>query len=196
MVRNVLVAVILIGSIGIAFQALASSIAPRFAVESTSEQSWYTRLSSISVGLSYLISSIQTLAFGVGPGLSPPLLQHSVNTSALAVYSVAITYIVETGILGIGVICGIGAFLIGRIANSSQRLLGLICLIGWVSGVAVTNAYFPLSPIWIFLGLLLVWDRLWPPIQVVSEVAIGGQWSSAEALALRSWRRDTRDLKT
>ena len=48
------------------------------------------------------------------------------------------------------------------IARSSAIVLGLCTLGTWLVGVAVTTSYMPLSAIWLFLGALLSWDRLFP----------------------------------
>ena len=48
------------------------------------------------------------------------------------------------------------------IVGSSAVLLGLCSLGTWLVGVGATTSYMPLSAIWLFLGALLWWDRLFP----------------------------------
>jgi hypothetical protein len=49
------------------------------------------------------------------------------------------------------------------IVRSSAVLLGLCTLAPWLVGVGATTSYMSLSAIWFCLGVLLCWDRLFPP---------------------------------
>ena len=71
-------------------------------------------------------------------------------------------YYAETGLLGAAALLAVLAMAVGAIARSSAVLLGLCALGSWLVGVVVTTSYFPLSPVWLFLGVVLSWDRLFP----------------------------------
>lgn len=150
--------------------ALVAEMGPRFASVAASGDSWHIRFLSITTGLSFMTANAKTVIVGVGPGISPGLIQHSVAASAQAIDSVTVTYLVEAGVVGGCVAAVIFAFVIRSIVNSSQRATGVLCLLAWLASVIATTSYFPLSPIWILLGLLLSWDVLWPrsPSRVAS----------------------------
>jgi hypothetical protein len=46
------------------------------------------------------------------------------------------------------------------IVRSSARLMGFSCLLAWLAGVVLTTSFLSLLPIWLLLGVLLNWDRI------------------------------------
>jgi hypothetical protein len=57
-----------------------------------------------------------------------------------------------------------GSVMIFRaIVRSSARVLGMTAFGVWAAGVTVTTSYPHQAPLWLFLGLLLEWDRVFPP---------------------------------
>ena len=80
----------------------------------------------------------------------------------MAIWSVAVEYYAETGLLGAAALLAVLAMAVGAIARSSAVLLGLCALGSWLVGVVVTTSYVSLSPVWLFLGVVLSWDRLFP----------------------------------
>ena len=84
------------------------------------------------------------------------------SQETVAIWSVAVCYYAETGLLGAAALLAVLAMAVGAIARSSAVLLGLCALGSWLVGVVVTTSYFPLSPVWLFLGVVLSWDRLFP----------------------------------
>lgn len=77
-----------------------------------------------------------------------------------AVWSVMVGYVLETGLLGALALTLVLIMVVRAIARSPARLMGLSCLGVWLAGVALTTSYLPLLPIWLFLGVLLAWDRI------------------------------------
>ena len=69
----------------------------------------------------------------------------------------------ETGLVGALALLAVLGMVVGAIARSSAVLLGFCALGTWLVGVAATTSYMPLSAIWLFLGAMLCWDRLFPP---------------------------------
>jgi hypothetical protein len=163
-----LVAFILVGA---ALEVLVSVyITPRADLETNS--SWLARMSSISWSLDFLMTTPSTLLFGVGPGQSSLILTSPGATSlppassgaetVIAVWSVMVNYIVEAGLFGALALALILILVLQAIVRSSARLIGVSCLVAWLAGVVFTTSYSALLPIWLFLGVLLVWDRIFP----------------------------------
>ncbi len=133
------------------------------------DDSWGLRAASIRMGLT-LNSDPLNVAVGVGPGQSSPILESHWSgppipkyQSGLAIWSVAVRYYyAETGLLGAVALLVVLAMAVGAIARSSAVLLGLCALGSWLVGVVMTTSYFMLSPVWLFLGVVLSWDRLFP----------------------------------
>ncbi len=131
--------------------------------------SWTARLSSIIWALGYLGSNLTNLFFGVGPGQSYLILQdpnlsgtgeQSSELAVTAVWSVVVSYVQESGLLGALALVLVLIMVLRAILRSSAPLLGSGCLLAWLVGVTLTTSYLPLLPIWIFLGVLLGWDRV------------------------------------
>ncbi|MBV8077264.1 MAG: hypothetical protein JO284_12735 [Planctomycetaceae bacterium] len=132
------------------------------------ESSWGFRAASIHAGLTANTDPV-SLVFGVGPGQSTPVLRRELagvplpeDQFELAVFSLTVCYYMEMGLLGGLALLAVLAMVLRAIARSSAIVLGLCSLGTWLVGVAVTTSYMPLSSIWLFLGALLSWDRLFP----------------------------------
>jgi hypothetical protein len=148
----------------------ATYVGSRLDVQENS--SWSVRLASIVWSLDYLGSSLSNVVYGVGPGQSNLILQSS-GTSLIppvgigglvvnAVWSLIVAYVLEMGLLGGVALTLVLIIVLTAIARSSARLVGLGCLGVWLVGVTLTTSYLPLLPIWLFLGVLLAWDRIFP----------------------------------
>ena len=124
-------------------------------------------MAGIRMGLT-LNSDPLNVAVGVGPGQAYEIIgSHWSGPSASitegpGIWSLAVIYYAETGLLGAAAMLAVLAMAVGAIARSSAVLLGLCALGSWLLGVVVTSCYFSLSPIWLFLGVVLSWDRLFP----------------------------------
>ena len=125
--------------------------------------SWQDRGTSIIWGISYLGTDLSTLLFGVGPGQSFEILEQAGSVDSLAagsaVWSVVVLYMQEMGGLGTLVLLLLFWIMVRSILRSSARLIGFSGLAAWLSGVILTTSYVPLSPIWLFMGILLAWDQ-------------------------------------
>ena len=111
-----------------------------------------------------------SLAIGVGPGQSTPIIRRSLagvplppDQDELAIFSLTVCYYMETGLIGSLALLAVLVMALGAIVRSSAVLLGICSLGTWLVGVAATTSYMPLSAIWLFLGAMLCWDRLFPP---------------------------------
>jgi hypothetical protein len=162
----VLMALVLVGAtlVTLSFTLLGS----RLDIQENS--SWSARLASIGWGFTFLGTSLSNMLYGVGPGQSNLMLLSSGSfdlpaasfggLAVTAVWSVVLTYILETGLLGALALVLILIMILQAIARSSARLVGFSCLAVWLAGVVFTTSYLPLLPIWLFLGVLLGWNRI------------------------------------
>lgn len=123
--------------------------------------SWSDRTASLGIGLSLVANSgISTIVFGLGPGQSSPALQSTAHLDA--VWSVLLTYVYETGLVGIVALLFTAVIVIraGRGEAGSSRLSwGLVAAI-WTVGVLVTTSYSTLLGVWAALGWITIWPRL------------------------------------
>jgi len=148
--------------LGYAISQLGSDLTGRI------DSSWGLRAASIRMGLT-LTSDPLNLAVGVGPGQSSPIIMSHWSGPPIpkiqgdvAIWSVAACYYAETGLLGAAALLAVLGMAVGAIVRSSAVLLGLCALGSWLVGVVVTTSYCALSPVWLFLGVVLSWDRLFP----------------------------------
>jgi hypothetical protein len=132
------------------------------------ESSWGLRGISIRAGLTSN-SDPASLAFGVGPGQSTPIVRRQLagvplpeDQDELAIFSLTVCYYMETGLLGGLAMSAVLVMVLRAVARSSAVLLGMSALATWLVGVAATTSYMPLSAVWLFLGAMLYWDRLFP----------------------------------
>jgi hypothetical protein len=142
----------------------------------SSNDSWAARQQSILIALSVPSRDPLHFVFGLGPGQAATYLQSTPPEDLLpswyettqtydivTVWSVLGTFYMENGLIALVVIGGMLFFVIRSIRRSSARLLGACTLAAWILGVTIATSYIPLSPIWMCLALLLVWDRLFIP---------------------------------
>ena len=164
---QVVLGVMLVASAGVLYWFGSETLQSR--VQDVDSLSWGPRLRSMMLGLSALLETPQQMLFGVGPGLSFKWMGTAATTAAgfgdaeiLAVWSIHVRYISETGLLGLaGIVISTGV-LMTTVSRSSQRLLGWTCLAAWLISGWITTSYFDLEPIWLFMGVLLSWDHLFP----------------------------------
>jgi hypothetical protein len=137
------------------------------------DSSWGLRALSIQTGLSANTDPFG-LVFGVGPGQSTPVLQRHLawvplpeDEEELAVFSLVVSFYMENGLLGLLAMLGVLSLTLYAIARSGAVVLGLCALGTWLVGIVLTTSYWPLSAIWLFLAVLLSWDRLFPTTSAV-----------------------------
>jgi hypothetical protein len=187
-------ALIALVAVGVAMVALSvSHVGSRADLQENS--SWSGRLASITWGLGYMCTSLSTLIFGVGQGQSYVILESSGlahpppanpgQGAVVAVWSVVINFIVETGLLGAAALLIIMFMVVRAVVRSSARILGVTCLMTWLAGLLLTTSYMALLPIWLFLALLLEWDRIFPTRPPASRRA-GVRGAHSEAATLKA----------
>jgi hypothetical protein len=132
--------------------------------------SWSARLTSLVWALTYLGTGLSNMLYGVGPGQSNLILLSSGpfdlpgasfgGLAVTAVWSLLLTYILESGLLGALALALVLIMILLAIVRSSARLVGFSCLAVWLAGVVFTTSYLSLLPIWLFLAVLLGWNRI------------------------------------
>lgn len=121
--------------------------------------SWGERADSLRIGFDLVTGSgLATNLFGTGVGLMSPALQKSAGLDA--VFSVLLTYVFETGLLGALVAAFIG-FALLRVWIASRFDLTFMMVAGvWLVGITLITSYEQLLPLWMTLGWLTVWPEL------------------------------------
>jgi hypothetical protein len=145
------------------------NVGTRFAGKSAvGNSSWEERWQSLVVGFNLLMNGDgATVLFGLGTGISSPMVYEA--SGIQATFSILLTYLYETGIVGALCMLGIGAF-IGRVWRSVRfDLTFAAMLIVWLVGVTLTTSYHQLLPIWMTLGWLTIWPTVCVPITRSSQ---------------------------
>jgi hypothetical protein len=175
--RTLLAALLLVPVLGLTVLFARDQLGKRLDLQSN--DSWQARGQSIVVGLNALHGGLTMIVFGHGPGQSYPFIQRTQTSELLpswfrtgeikrvdAIWSVAGVWYAEMGMLGVLMLVIILSMVLSAILNSSASLIGLSALFAWLCGIIFTTSYQPLSPIWLFLGFLLEWDRLFARVPV------------------------------
>jgi hypothetical protein len=174
--HTMLVSLLLVPALVLTFLLAREQLSKRLDVQQN--DSWQSRSQSILVGINSLKGGPATLLFGRGPGQSylfiqrssiaellPPWFRTGEIKQVIAIWSVAGIWYVEMGILGLIVLVLILGMALRGVCDSNASLIGLSAMVAWLCGVTFTTSYQPLSPIWLFLGFLLAWDRLFPRVR-------------------------------
>lgn len=150
------------------------------------DSSWGLRMASIRLGLTSNTGP-RTLAFGVGPGQSTRIIQRDWDGPPIpkgqddpAVWSLTVRYFMEMGLMGGAALAAVLGMAVRAVARSSAAYLGACCLLAWLVGVAATTSYMSIATIWLFLGLLLDWDRVFPPGRR-HRGSFDADWGSSDA---------------
>jgi hypothetical protein len=142
----------------------------------SSNDSWSARQQSIVIALTLPSRDPMHFLFGLGPGQAASYLQAGSASDLLptwyettetqdivTIWSVLGTFYLENGLTAL-IVIGVILFLVNHaIWRSSARLIGYCTFVAWILGATIATSYIPLSPIWMCLALLLVWDRLFDP---------------------------------
>jgi len=121
--------------------------------------SWEDRTNSLKIGFSLLTDGdAATAAFGLGPGISSPLIQSLAHLEA--VWSISLTYVYETGLVGLLAVGWIGSFLLRTWKKMRCDLVYLTIAAVWFIGITLTTSYWQLLPLWVALGWLTVWPEI------------------------------------
>ena len=121
--------------------------------------SWDDRFNSLIAGFKMVVHhGFQTMVFGVGPGNTSPILYELSNYEA--VWSVILTYIYETGIVGLIACVWVGAYVVQVWIKTRFNIVLASLVFVWFIGILLTTSYDQLQPIWIALGWITVWPTV------------------------------------
>jgi hypothetical protein len=141
----------------------------RFSAELNNSGSWSGRLDSIAESLRIWTSRSDYLWFGVGSNQSHLHMEQTGTyqtyggmTRFGAVYSVIFTLLMETGLMGVLAWSVIAVLCVRAISRSGYVMCGYAVAACWVAGASVTTSYLVFPGLWLCLGLLVNWDRLFP----------------------------------
>lgn len=158
--RNLLALVAVFGLVlPLAVWLTVLALSDRMGQATGMNQSWQDRSQSLVYGCKlWLEGGLSSIVFGIGIGRSAPALS---NQFALdAVWSVLLTYLYETGMIGGAVIAWIGICL-ARVWKSCRfNLVFAAVALVWLVGITLTTSYGQLLPIWLTLGFMLVWPKV------------------------------------
>jgi hypothetical protein len=137
----------------------AVSLGNRVGDSQMGNSSWEERSMSLRLGFWMLVEGDNGRAmFGVGVGHVAPALWNMAQIDA--VFSVLLTYIYETGLIGLMAVCAIGLYL-ARIWKSLRFNLAYAAIAAvWLVGITVTTSYEQLLSLWMVLGWLTVWPEI------------------------------------
>jgi len=126
-------------SVGV-ITATAAVLRDRTSGRGMANSSWDERTASVGIGFSMVTEgSPETLVCGLGPGATAGYLRRAANIDA--VFSVLLTYLYETGLIGVICVAAVALYLLRIFAQSHCRLaLGLMTAV-WLVGVSVITSY-------------------------------------------------------
>ncbi len=138
---------------------LLSEASSRF--ELAQNDSWQSRLASLEFGLEVLGSSSNIL-LGLGPGQMYPHLQSTMLRARAPggitnIWSVALTYAIETGFIGLFSMLILGLSIAVAIQVSRARSTVIACALIWLTGLVVATSYLQQPALWTTLAVLLSW---------------------------------------
>ena len=141
----------------------AVSLADRLGGKSElGNSSWGERADSLRLGFQlFADSDAASKLFGLGAGLMSPALQSTAGLDA--VYSVLLTYVYETGVVGAAAVVWVGHYLLRVWAASRYDTTFAAVFLVWLAGVTVITSYEQLLPLWVTLGWLTVWPAVCRP---------------------------------
>ena len=135
----------------------------------TLNSSWTLRWSSILAGLKLWLETLNHFVFGIGPGQTPRLIAKYAPVviksygfvRITTVWSILVNYITEMGLLGIAVwILAIGGMIRQVSRERLFRSTMVVVLILWLVAAGATTSYATLTPVWMMLGIMSIWDLL------------------------------------
>ncbi len=148
----------------------ANSLSRRIGRKTLGNSSWEDRSNSLILGFTEAFGSDPlTALFGLGPGLSAVALYKV--SEFVAVWSVLLTYLYETGIIGFVAVSGIAFYLLRTWKASRFNMAFAAIFLVWLVGITITTSYDQLLSLWVTLG----WLTIWPAICSPAPVAVHSQ---------------------
>jgi hypothetical protein len=135
---------------------LMNNAASRFQL--SQNESWQARLASLEVGIRSLETN-DSFLLGAGPGQSfrSSASRDRAPAGVTAVWSVALTYAMDTGVVGIVCMLVLGGSIARSIAVSRARIAGMACATVWLAAVVFGTSYPQQPALWSAMAMLLSW---------------------------------------
>lgn len=135
---------------------MMNNAASRF--DLTRNESWQARIASLEVGIRSL-GTHDSFLVGAGPGQSFRSTESRGRAPAgvTAVWSVSLTYAMETGLIGLLCMLALGGAMARSIARSRARIAGMACATVWLAGVTFGTSYAQQPALWSAMAILLSW---------------------------------------
>ena len=139
-----------------------AALSDRLGGGSMGNSSWEERATSLWMGFEIMFErGPAQVIFGLGVGETAPALWNRAQIDA--VFSVLLTYVYETGLIGAVAVCAMGYYLL-RLWRAQRRSLVFSAMtFVWLVGVTITTSYTQLLPLWVALGWLSVWPEVCQP---------------------------------
>jgi hypothetical protein len=164
-----------------------TSLGNRVGGSQLGNSSWADRSQSLLIGLNlWLDTGFMNAIWGFGLGLTSPVLSREYQLEA--VWSVLLTYVYETGLIGaIGCSC-IAIHLLHCWKRSGFNVAFIAIAAVWVVGITITTSYLQLLSLWMTLGWLSIWPEVCRPTGSL-PVAVAERVAVAQPRLRRSaWR--------
>lgn len=155
---------IVLGSlvIGVVVYSAAIALSGRLGAGTMGNSSWADRGTSLLLGWTYAAGSdVLTAVLGMGPGLSSVAMQK--HEGLEAVWSVSLTYLYETGLVGFIALSAVAMYLLRRWTLTRRSVTFALFAAIWAIGITVTTSYDQLLSPWLCLGWLAAWPSIVEP---------------------------------
>jgi hypothetical protein len=140
----------------------STSLGDRLGGGEMGNSSWEERSTSLRTGFELMFErGLTQMVFGLGVGQTAPALWDKAQIDA--VFSVLLTYVYETGLVGLGAVCAMGYYLLRLWRSQRRSLVFSTMTFVWLVGITITTSYTQLLPLWIALGWLTVWPEVCQP---------------------------------
>jgi hypothetical protein len=147
--------VLLPGLLALTVNALHERVGP----SAVGNDSWDDRASSLVFGANLLMNGdLASITLGLGVGQSADMLWDLAGLDA--VWSVLLTYLYETGLVGAVTVGWVAWNLFGVWRGTRLKVLFALFAGVWLVGVTVTTSYQQLLPLWVAFGWLTVWPEV------------------------------------
>lgn len=121
--------------------------------------SWEERSTSLVIGMKLLLGRDPgTLLLGFGAGQTSLVLMEHARLEA--VWSVVLTYLYETGLVGLVFATGVALLMLDAWRRSGRSLVFTAIAGVWLVGVTITTSYSQMLSLWIAMAWLLIWPQV------------------------------------
>ncbi|HEV7299969.1 MAG TPA: hypothetical protein VGN72_11440 [Tepidisphaeraceae bacterium] len=136
-----------------------TSLANRVGGSEMGNSSWEDRSQSLLIGLNlWLDTGVANAICGFGLGLTSPVLSREYQLEA--VWSVLLTYVYETGLIGVVAVGCVAMHLVRCWRKSGYSAAFAAITMVWLVGVTITTSYLQLLSLWMTLGWLSIWPEV------------------------------------